>query len=871
MNSKDIRKKFIDFFVKHNHTLVPSSSLIPAQDPTLLFTNAGMNQFKDVFLGKEQRSYTRAVSIQKCIRAGGKHNDLDNVGFTKRHLTFFEMLGNFSFGDYFKHEAIVFAWEFLTQELALDKNKLYASVYKHDEEAYMLWHTVIGLPKERIVKLGEADNFWQMGDIGPCGPCSEIYIDRGPHFGCGQTECTLGCSCDRFLEIWNLVFMQYDRQPDGTDKSLKQTGVDTGMGLERLTAVLQEKDSVFETDLFTPLLERIERLTGITYTTADTQIQAAFRVLADHIRSSCFALADGGVPANEGRGYVIRKIIRRAALFAQKLSTKNIFPALAPAVIDSMGNFYPELHNQSTRIQAVLTSEIEKFSLNLLKGQEILQDYFRQNQESHVISGAQAFKLYDTYGFPLELTQLIAQQHNFAVDTQAFESHMEQQRIQSGKKIKTPETCPFDQSLMTHFTGYDQHISQTTITGLLIDNKPVEQVPAHTLCTIITPESPFYVECGGQISDQGTVKIDTKIDTHETKLLGLTKIGNAIGAIIETPVTLNLGDNITLLVDSPSRINTMKNHTATHLLQAALVELLGPGVKQAGSVVTPEYLRFDFTYHENLTSEQIYYVEDLVNKKIFENIPVKTEHTTLDNALARGVIAFFGEKYNPERVRIVEIPGFSAELCGGTHVRATGDIGIFKITEVSALSAGTRRLVALTGPGALRAFQESFNTTKKLGQEFKVTQEQVLDTVLKQKEQLMHALKQIKELKKQAYKARVSQWLSQAKTIKSIPAVYLSLEADAAHDLKDIAQELLKAQPGFYFLVAQTPERAYIYSTLSPELAHKISLKQLGTWLKEQNIAGGGSGNTYQAGTQVLPTNLQEQVYSWLEQNIQQK
>ena len=659
MTSLEIRKKFFDFFTKHHHTQVPSSSLIPAQDPTLLFTNAGMNQFKDVFLGKETRSYTKAVSIQKCIRAGGKHNDLENVGFTNRHLTFFEMMGNFSFGDYFKKEAIIYAWDFLTKEVQLDKSKLYASVYKLDDEAYDIWHKVIGLPPERIVRLGEADNFWQMGDTGPCGPCTEIYIDRGMTYECGSKECAPGCSCDRFLEIWNLVFMQYDRQPDGVDKPLKQTGVDTGMGLERLTAVIQQKDSVFETDLFEPLIKRIEELTGITYATAQPEIQGAFRVLCDHVRSSSFAIADGATPSNEGRGYVLRKIIRRAALFAQKLHKKNIFPDLAQALIDQMSPLYPELKTQEKLIKSVLSSEVEKFSTNLVYGLQILQKYFAENTDKKVISGEQAFKLYDTYGFPLELTKVIAHERHFTLDEKGFAAFMEQQRLQSGKK-QTHEIIEIDESLTTQFTGYESHREQTKILGIVVHNQSVQSVEPGTDAYIITDKSPFFVECGGQVSDQGVIKVGTT----EMPLRGLKKIANAIGAFVEVTVPLKVGESVELIVDSPTRINTMKNHTATHLLQAALIELLGKQVKQSGSVVEPDYLRFDFTYHENLTPEQITIVEEIVNKKIMENIPLIVESATLKEATNRGVIAIFGEKYNPEKVRVVEVPGFPRNCVG---------------------------------------------------------------------------------------------------------------------------------------------------------------------------------------------------------------
>lgn len=864
MNSLELRKKFFDFFIKNGHTQITSSSLIPAQDPTLLFANAGMNQFKDVFLGKENRSYKRAVSIQKCIRAGGKHNDLENVGFTKRHLTFFEMMGNFSFGDYFKKEAIRFAWDLLTKDIGLDQSKLYASVYHLDDEAYDIWHKEVGIPTERIVRLGAADNFWQMGDVGPCGPCTEIYLDRGSKFGCPDNEkCAPGCHCDRFLEIWNLVFMQFDRQPDGTDKPLKHTGVDTGMGLERLCAVVQNKESVYETDIFMPLIKRTEELTGINYEKSSDEIKAAFRVLADHIRSSCFAIADGCTPSNEGRGYVLRKIIRRAALFAQKLSEKNIFPDIAPALIEHMSPIYPELKTNESQIISLLRSEIQKFSANLVNGQQILNKYFAENAQSKMITGEQAFKLYDTYGFPLELTKVIAHERGFTVDTEKFEVEMEKQRLQSGKKIQEQTECELEESIATLFTGYDEHINDTKIIALIENNKQVKEVSAGTYCAVITEKSPFYVECGGQISDEGFIKIKDK----EAKLLGLKKIGNAIAALIETPIALHVGDEVKLVVDSPARINTMKNHTATHLLQAALIDIVGKTIKQSGSVVTPDYLRFDFTHHENLTPEQIKLVEDLVNKKVLENIPVKVSETTYKDAVSRGVIAFFGEKYNPEKVRVVEVPGFSAELCGGTHVRETGDIGAFKITEVGALSAGNRRLVAVTGPGAIQLFQNSFNTVKSLTQEFKVTPDLVLDAVKKQKEQLKTVQTQVKELKKQLTKLNIPQWISKVEQINSVPFLYINLSDASADELKDIAQELNKAQEGLYFITAPSESRTSFFASIGPKLASKINMKDFANWLKEQGLQGGGSGTNLQGGAQQLDANLENKIKAWIKTN----
>ena len=772
MTSFELRKKFFDYFVEHKHTLVPSSSLIPAQDPTLLFTNAGMNQFKDIFLGKEERSYKRAVSIQKCIRAGGKHNDLDNVGFTKRHLTFFEMMGNFSFGDYFKKEAIEFAWTFLTKVLNIDKKLLSVSVYYKDDEAYTIWKDRIGVSEDKIFKLGDDENFWQMGDTGPCGPCTEIFVDRGQTFDCGAKNCSPEDSCDRFLEVWNLVFMQYNRQSDGTDQPLKKTGVDTGMGLERLCAIMQDKASVFETDLFTPIIKRIEELTNICYETAKPEIQSAFRVISDHIRSTCSAIADGGIPSNEGRGYVIRKIIRRAALFAQRLGNEDLFFKTAPTFIDFMSPIYPDLKTQEKQILFLLKSEVEKFKKTFLHGQQILEKYFKEAQEKR-ITGEQAFKLYDTYGFPLELTRIIALEQNFTVDTEGFEKEMEQQRERSGKKVVETD-WEFDESLSTKFTGYESQREEAKIIGIVSDKKSAQSIKKGTLVYVITDVSPFFVTKGGQVDDSGLVfKNEAKAE-----LRGLKNFNKAIGALIEAPTDLAVGDTVILEVDSPIRIKTMKNHTATHLLQAALMELLGPQVRQSGSVVTPDYLRFDFTYHENLTPEQIKIVENRVNEKIMENIPVITEYTTLEKATAKGVIAIFGEKYVPEEVRVIDVPGFSAELCGGTHVRTTGDIGPFKITEVSALSAGNRRIFAVTGPAAVKLFQDTFNYAKTLGTEYKVPINEVVDAVFKQKEQLKNTQNTVKELKKAFVASELDNWIKQIETVGSIPFLYLEIDAE---------------------------------------------------------------------------------------------
>jgi len=865
MTSLEIRKKFFEFFVKNNHEHVASSSLIPAQDPTLLFANAGMNQFKDLFLGREKRGYTRAVTIQKCVRAGGKHNDLDNVGFTKRHLTFFEMMGNFSFGDYFKKEAIQFAWDFLTKEMNFDISKLHATVYKTDDEAYDLWHTMIGVPKERIHRLGEAENFWQMGDTGPCGPCTELHVDRGPEFGHANIEeCGPACDCDRFLEVWNLVFMQFDRQPDGTDKPLKQTGVDTGMGLERLCAIVQNQDSVFRTDLFANILKKIEELSGIEYAKQDANTQAAFHVLMDHIRSSSLLISDGCAPSNEGRGYVLRKIIRRAALFAQKLTDKSIFPELSAVVVADLGEIYPELKLNQKLIRGVLESEVDKFAANLVRGQAILAKYFQESAATKMITGTQAFKLYDTYGFPTELIQLIAKEHSFDVDTVGFQVEMERQQQLSGKKVEDNlEHIELPEGLSTEFTGYQELETSSTVTALLHNGAAVQQVDAGETVFVITKKSPFFIVGGGQVPDQGWLIVGGK----QAPLKTVRYVGTAIAAEIVTPIALKVGDTVTEIVNEELRINAMKNHTATHMLQAALIETFGKSIKQSGSLVHPDYLRFDFTYHENLSAEDIKQVEELVNAKIRENIALNIEFTSLKEATKKGALAFFGDKYNPEKVRMIEIPNFSVELCGGTHVPHTGDIGVFKITEVTALAAGHRRIVAVTGVGAVALFQETFNTVKELSQEFSVKRPEVLHAVHKQKEELKALETELKQLKKQLWKSQLPLWQQQVETVGSVPFLFLQLNNVDNQELREIAQQLMQAKPGFYFLTSTVDGRALYLATLAPQLSNTINMKEFGAWLQDKaSLRGGGSATSLQGGGPAISATLGASIAEWITQ-----
>lgn len=860
MNSKIIRQKFFDYFKKFHHEQVASSSLIPAQDPTILFTNAGMNQFKDVLLGKEKRSYTRAVTIQKCVRAGGKHNDLDNVGFTQRHLTFFEMMGNFSFGDYFKKEAIPFAWNFLTQDMGLETERLSVSVYQTDDEAYAIWRDDVKIPENRIFRLG-ADNFWQMGDVGPCGPCTEIFFDRGPEYGCGKADCNVPCGCDRFLEVWNVVFMQYDRQADGTDKLLQQTGIDTGMGLERLCVVTQNKESVFDIDIFQPCVKKIEELTGHKYHESTGIIKASFNVLLDHVRSTSLLIADGCAPSNDGRGYVIRKIIRRAALFAQKLTDKNIFPELAAVLIDEMKQIYPELQESKDRVIAVLKIEIERFSENLNRGKSILQGYIEKNGSNKIVSGIQAFTLYDTYGFPLEVVQLVAADYGCSVDTQGFEDQMELQRQKSGKKMKQAEQeLALDASMKTEFTGYGSTYEKSTITALVYNNQLVDSIEAGQSFWFIVEKTPFYVACGGQVDDKGTITFGA----YQAELLGLQKLHNSILIQCIAPIKITLGDNVEMQVDVQARLFTMKNHTATHLLQAALQSILGKAVKQAGSVVNSDHLRFDFTYHKALSLEQITEVENLINQKIWENIPVAIENTTLKDATSKGVIAFFGDKYNPDSVRSVTIPGFSAELCGGTHVRATGDIGSFKVVEETALAAGQRRIVAYTGGKALELMQQNFTVIKNLEQDLKVKSDAICDAIEKLQNKIKDMSKELKSLKSEQWKSLIPSWLEQVETINGISFGYLTLQG-FADNVRDIVATLQAKKPGLYFVTNNENGSTTFVGSVAKEYTDKLSIKQLQGLLQEScGLKSGGSAVMIQGGGNV-PASCKNTIKSWLQ------
>jgi alanyl-tRNA synthetase len=658
--------------------------------------------------------------------------------------------------------------------------------------------------------------------------------------------------------------MQYEKQPDGSDVPLKQTGIDTGMGLERLCVVMQNKESVFDIDMFQPCIAKIEELTGHKYHESTGIIKAAFNVLLDHVRSTSFLISDGCAPSNDGRGYVIRKIIRRAALFAQKLTNKNIFPELSAVFIDEMKEFYPDLLVNKDRIISVLKIEIERFSDNLVRGKQILQGYIESNGSDKVVSGQQAFTLYDTYGFPLEVVQLVAADHDCTVDLAGFEQQMELQRQKSGKKMKqTEQALTFDASLKTVFTGYESLYEKSKITALVYDNSIVDCVKASQVFSFVVEKTPFYVACGGQVDDQGTITLGG----YHVALLGLQKVDNCILITCVAPIDICVGDVVEMQVNEHARLHTMKNHTATHLLQAALQSILGKQVKQAGSVVTADYLRFDYTYHQPMSADDIKKVEDLVNQKIWDNIAIQVDHTTLKDASSRGIIAFFGDKYNPDAVRAVIVPGFSAELCGGTHVRATGDIGIFKIVEDSALAAGQRRIVAYTGGKALELMQADFSLVKQLEQDLKVKSDALTDAVEKLQTKIKELTSQVKQFKAEQWKSLVPTWLKTSYDIHGMPCNYLVISG-FAENLREIVGAMQAQQPGFYLVINQEDGKALFIGSVAKQFADKVVMKNFQTWLQEEcGLRSGGSTLQIQGGGNIPATACKDAMKAWLQKN----
>ncbi|MBN1253775.1 MAG: alanine--tRNA ligase [Deltaproteobacteria bacterium] len=712
MRGAEVRAAFLRYFDQRGHRIVKSSPLVPYDDPTLLFTNAGMVQFKRVFLQEETREYMKATSAQKCLRAGGKHNDMENVGRTARHHTFFEMLGNFSFGDYFKEGAIEMGWEFLTQALRLSPERLWVSVFEDDDEAASIWQERIGLPLERIVRLGEKDNFWAMGDIGPCGPCSEIVIDQGEDMGCGSPDCGVGCDCDRFLELWNLVFMQYNREQDGNLSPLPKPSIDTGMGLERITAVVQGVKNNYDSDLFQGIIGRVEEISGAQYR-ADAKKDVSIRVIADHARAVTFLLADGVLPANEGKGYVLRRIIRRALRHGKLLGIEgSCLPPMAEQVTAVMGEAYPEITAGKRHCTQILQREEERFSETLDNGLKVLQEEMEglKTKGKKVLPGAVAFKLYDTFGFPLDLTEDIVREEGMTVDLEGFEQSMHNQRKRAreawkgemGAGLPSLYQDLIAEGVVTQFVGYETLEARSEVTKIITQEKFATSARQSEEVEIITAQTPFYGETGGQVGDQGVIRGEGVLIEVCDTIRPIPELIVHQGVIKEG--TVHVGGRVQLQVNEERRQATARNHTATHILQAVLREIVGGHINQAGSLVSPERLRFDFSHYEAVDADTLQQIETLVNQRIWEDTLVLTEVMATDEAIERGATALFGEKYG-EEVRMLSLGEYSQELCGGTHVARTGQIGIFKLLSESGVAAGVRRIEAFTGAGALDYLQ----------------------------------------------------------------------------------------------------------------------------------------------------------------------
>ena len=772
MTAKDLRKLFLDYFKDREHRIVPSSSLIPAGDPTLLFTNAGMVQFKDLFLGNEERSYTRAASVQKCLRVSGKHNDFENVGKTALHHTFFEMLGNFSFGDYFKKEAIDYAWDFITNVCGIPEDQLLVSVFREDNEAYSVWKDAIGVPEEKIFRYGEAENFWAMGDTGPRGPCSEIHFDQGKTLGCGRETCDPNCDCGRHIEIWNLVFMTLDRDDQGHVTPLKSPSVDTGMGLERLAAIIQGKTSNYDTDLFRPIIDYFAETYGFSYG-RDPETDMALRVIADHARALAFLVADGLVPTNEGRGYVLRRIMRRAARFGKQLGIQEpFFFSVASFVAEWMKDAYPELLAARSVIEEVSRLEEERFSTTLSLGIKMFDKVCSQVDKTgeKVIPGGDVFRLFDTYGLPLDFTKDMASDRGYAIDEACYVEEMEKQRRRARESWKGEKETEVDPALLaeyhsvrTDFLGYEQTVAdQCRVLLLISEGKRIREAEAGMVVDLVLDKTPFYAEAGGQVGDIGQLSGEgCLVSVSDT----FSPVRNVIvhRGILEEGA-LSEGRILKAVVDEEKRQATARHHTATHLLHSALRELLGPHVKQAGSLVAPERFRFDFSHYTSLDMSQIHALEDIINRRILENRDVVTTIETPEQAITDGAMALFGEKY-AETVRVVTIPGVSKELCGGTHARKTGDIGLLLITSESSIAAGVRRIEGQAGIAALAEAASMRTIIQDLCGSLKVGREQLQEHLERLLKDSKEKEKEISRLKLQAASGPVESGFFKERTV----------------------------------------------------------------------------------------------------------
>ena len=846
--STEIRTTFLDFFRERGHRVVKSSSLVPGDDPTLLFTNAGMNQFKDVFLGLEQRDYKRATTCQKCMRVSGKHNDLDTVGRTPLHHTFFEMLGNFSFGDYFKREAVRFAWDLCTEVYGLAPRRLIASVYEDDDEAYGLWRDFIGVPQERIYRLGAEENFWAMGDTGPCGPCAELHYDLEDSSLCQQQDCEFGCECGRYVEIWNLVFMQFNRDSRGRKTPLPSPSIDTGMGLERITAILQGVTSNYDTDLFRPLIREAERLTATSYGD-DQQTDVSLRILADHSRACAVLIGDGVIPDNEGRGYVLRKILRRATRHGQLLGKEEPFLfTLATLAADLMSEPYPDLEPQREYLARVVRYEEEKFRATLNHGMGLFEEIVDRvrGSDGRTLPGKDLFRLYDTYGFPVDLARDLAQERSLEVDEPGFFAEMEKQRQRAraswkgaGKTLQPVHQELAGKGYETEFTGYEQlDAVPGSVLALVGNQQLVPRLGPGEEGEVVLDRSPFYAEAGGQVGDQGTLETDAAqfriLDTYApAQGLRLSRVRVQQGE-------LKPGDAVRSSVDLPRRQATARNHTSTHLMHAALRRILGVHVKQAGSLVSPDRLRFDFTHFRSVTPEELSQVEDLVNREIRRDSGVDTRVRSLDQALEEGATALFGEKYDSQ-VRVVSIPDFSMELCGGTHVGRTGEIGLFKITSEGSVSAGVRRIEALTGEAAMSRYSRMDAIVSSLSRRLKTPMTDLEEAIRKSLEDLKQAQKQVDALQLKVAGQKSLDTLDRSRRVRGIRVVAEEVADLDRSSLRQLADQLKnRLQSGVVVLGTPIDGKVSLVAMVSDDLTDRIQAHQL--IRKLARLVGGGGG-----------------------------
>lgn len=873
-STAEIRQAFLDFFHSKGHQVVASSSLVPHNDPTLLFTNAGMNQFKDVFLGLDKRNYSRATTSQRCVRAGGKHNDLENVGYTARHHTFFEMLGNFSFGDYFKHDAIQFAWELLTSEkwFALPKERLWVTVYESDDEAYEIWEKEVGIPRERIIRIGDnkgapyaSDNFWQMGDTGPCGPCTEIFYDHGDHIWGGPPGSPEEDG-DRYIEIWNIVFMQFNRQADGTMEPLPKPSVDTGMGLERIAAVLQHVNSNYDIDLFRTLIQAVAKVTGATDLS-----NKSLRVIADHIRSCAFLIADGVMPSNENRGYVLRRIIRRAVRHGNMLGAKEtFFYKLVGPLIDVMGSAGEDLKRQQAQVEQVLKTEEEQFARTLERGLALLDEELAK-LSGDTLDGETAFRLYDTYGFPVDLTADVCRERNIKVDEAGFEAAMEEQR----RRAREASGFGADYNAMirvdsaSEFKGYDHLELNGKVTALFVDGKAVDVINAGQEAVVVLDQTPFYAESGGQVGDKGELKgANFSFAVEDTQ-----KYGQAIGHIGKLAAgSLKVGDAVQADVDEARRARIRLNHSATHLMHAALRQVLGTHVSQKGSLVNDKVLRFDFSHNEAMKPEEIRAVEDLVNAQIRRNLPIETNIMDLEAAKAKGAMALFGEKYD-ERVRVLSMGDFSTELCGGTHASRTGDIGLFRIISESGTAAGVRRIEAVTGEGAIATVHADSDRLSEVAHLLKGDSNNLADKVRSVLERTRQLEKELQQLKEQAAAQESANLSSKAIDVNGVKLLVSELSGVEPKMLRTMVDDL-KNQLGSTIIVLATvvEGKVSLIAGVSKDVTDRVKAGELiGMVAQQVGGKGGGRPDMAQAGgtdAAALPAALAS-VKGWVSAKLQ--